>query len=103
MTLALKTLADGQLPNTKTTLYTTPASTQVEIESILVFNTGAGNNTVKLYIKPGGTSRQICGFTLATKESAIISRIPGGAGMLIEGEATNALEVDYIIAGGEYS
>lgn len=99
MGTTLKTLADGQLPNTKTTLYTAPS--QVEVDSIRVVNEGAGDNLIKLYSKPGATSRIIVDLTLHTKESFSYTRLPMNTGELIEGEATNASEVTYVIKGAE--
>lgn len=96
-----KVLAEGQLPNTKTTLYTVPASTQAAIQSASFCNTGAGNNTVIIYLKPGSTSRRVARVVLATNEQLIISEFTLEAGDLIEGEATNAAEVDYVITGAQ--
>jgi hypothetical protein len=55
---ALKQLADGQLANSKGTIYTAD-STDV-VSSIILVNTGAAHNHVNLYLKPtGGTSRRL--------------------------------------------
>ena len=55
---ALKQLADGQLANSKGTIFTAD-STDV-VSSIILVNTGAAHNHVNLYLKPsGGTSRRL--------------------------------------------
>ncbi len=54
----LKQMADGQLPNTKGTLYT--ADSVDVISTIIITNTGAAHNHVNLYIAPAaGTSRRL--------------------------------------------
>lgn len=97
---APKVLADGQLPATKGTLYTVPADTSAYLKSIICCNTGVGNNTIILYLKPGSTSRRITRIILATNEQYFFDEsVALETGDLIEGEATNASEVDYIILG----
>lgn len=55
---ALKQLADGQLADSKGTIFTAD-STDV-VSSIILVNTGAAANAVNLYLKPsGGTSRRL--------------------------------------------
>lgn len=100
-----KRLADGQLPDTKTSLYTAPASTTTRISSIILHNTASSDRTVTLYAKiNGGTSRVILNDTLHAREtlefippSPIIIPAQGA----IEGEASVAVEIDYWISGGE--
>ena len=100
MSLSIKALADGQLANSKGTLYTTPASTQTIVKSITFYNSGAGANVVNLYIKPGATSRQLMKRTIITLDAAQwTTEITLEAGDLIEGDATTANEVDYTISG----
>jgi hypothetical protein len=54
----LTQLADGQLANSKGTLYT--ANSTDVISAIILVNTGAAHNHVNLYLKPsGGTSRRL--------------------------------------------
>lgn len=100
MSLSIKALADGQLANSKGTLYTTPASTQTIVKSITLYNSGAGTNVCKIYSKPGATSRVIFRVSLETLEHAqYVTPITLEAGDLIEGDATSATEVDYTING----
>lgn len=54
----LTLLADGQLANSKGTIYT--ANSTDVISTITLVNTGAAHNHVNLYLKPtGGTSRRL--------------------------------------------
>jgi len=106
MTIAAKQLADGQLPDTESALYTAPASTTTYVKSIICNNTHASNtNIVYLFLQPsGGTSRRIArvsldaGDTLYLDESIVLD-----TGDAIRGYATNASEIDYIISGAEES
>jgi len=105
MTVAGANLADGQLANAETDMYTVPADTRAYVKSIVCSNTGAGDNTVTLYLTPsGGTSRRIVyailasGSTLYYDEPTTLD-----AADKIRGYATNAAEVDYIISGGTES
>jgi hypothetical protein len=97
-----KVLYEGQLPNSKTTLYTVPTSTKTYITSIIAFNTGGGTNTVTMYYKPGSTSRKI--FAASVEAGGRLDYSGGDVledGDLIEGLATNATQVDCIIMGIE--
>jgi hypothetical protein len=96
----VKSLADGQLPNTKTTLYTVPASTEATFKAIFILNEGAGANTANIYLKrSGGSSRKIWSRAMATGDYTTISDFTLATGDIIEGDATNATEVTYIITG----
>lgn len=102
MSVAIKALADGQLANSKGTIYTTPASTQAVVKNIILVNTGASANTVNLYVKPGATSRRIIpkDLSLATGAQFVMSdEITLEAADLIEGDASTAAEVDFVING----
>lgn len=95
--------ADGQLASSKGTLYTVETGTRIAVTFWRVFNTGSGSETVKAYIKPGSTSRQIGQYTVAAKGYADIVE-PGQvfyleAGDLLEGETTTGTTVDYVISG----
>lgn len=106
MAITPGSLADGQLPNAKGTLYTCPALTAAVIRSLVLVNTGAGINAVNLYLKrSGGTSRRIIAkdLDLATGVDLAFdcekSMLMLSAGDVIEGDATTAAEVDYSITG----
>lgn len=100
-----KVLAEGQLPNSKTTLYTVPGSTTAYVKYISCYNNNTTDETAKIYLKPGSTSRQIGIAVLGEdemvrfvdKDEALILE----AGDIIEGETTTASQVDYVILGIE--
>jgi hypothetical protein len=101
-----KEMGDGQLPAVKGTLGTVPASKAWIVKSVTFVNTGAVTRTVNLYAKPSGSSsRRIIPKDLSldagdcyyeTGLSVVLE-----AGGLIEGDASAAAEVDYMIGGGE--
>ncbi len=106
-TVAIKALADGQLANTKSTLYTTPASTQAIVRSITLVNTDTSTRTVNLYLKrDGSNSRRIipkdmsmdAGFMAVYDTTFTLE-----AGDLVEGDASAATVVDFTINGVENS
>jgi len=106
-TATVKSLADGQLPNAKGTLYTCPASTQTMLTVTLVA-TGAVARTVNLYLKRScSKSRRIIpkAMTMDPGDAAYIDHegrpYALAAGDLIEGDASTAAEVDYTIDGVE--
>lgn len=105
MTVSIKALADGQLANTKGTLYTTPASTQTVVDSITLVNTGAGANACNLYVKrDGSNSRRIIpqDLSLAAKAGfTYTGPLTLEAADLVEGDAGSASEVDYVLNGIE--
>jgi len=104
MAITPKQLADGQLANSIGDLYTVPASTTGYVKKIILVNTGAGNNTVNLYVTPsGGTARKIISedTVLATGESLEQTDLVLDTGDKIQGDATNATEVDFTIYGAE--
>lgn len=105
MAISIKSLADGQLPNAKGTLYTCPASTTAILRLVSFVNTGAGARTVNLYLKPsGGTSRRLIpvAMSMAAGNSMEYTNVLTlEAGDIIEGDASVAAEVDYVIEGVE--
>lgn len=91
--------ANGQLPSSKGTLYT--ASATVIINSISLVNSDSVTRTVNLYIKTG-TSRRIIpvALSLATGTAYIDDTVRClNNGDLIEGDASAASVVDYVISG----
>lgn len=102
MAVTLKALASGQLADAKGTIYTTPGSTQAAARVSLV-NTGAGARTCNLYVNAAGTSRRIApvGLSLGVGEKYISDVVTLEAGDLIEGDASVAAEVDFVINGFE--
>lgn len=104
MAITIEPLDDGQLPNAKTALFTATVATI--IKSVVLTNTGAGANLVNLYFKRnGGTSRRIIpkDTSLSTGDTLSwggdVEVVVLDAGGVIEGSATNAAEVDYVISG----
>uniref|UniRef100_A0A6M3JM40 Uncharacterized protein n=1 Tax=viral metagenome TaxID=1070528 RepID=A0A6M3JM40_9ZZZZ len=99
-------IADGQLPATKGTLYVVPENTTLRITSIVLVNTGAGANTCNLYIQRDGTnSRRIMpvdNSIAASGELIIVTPISLETDDLIEGDAATVSEVDYVISGEQY-
>lgn len=100
-----KVLGEGQLPNTKTAIYTVPASTVAYIKRFSLFNDNAADQTVIIYVKPGATSRKWRRYVLAQNESAEVLEAGDSlileAGDQIEAETTTASAVDYVISGVE--
>lgn len=110
MALTPKILADGQLPSTKAAIYTVPALTVASVKFMRLVNTTGGALTVNLYVKKsGGTSRRIAPVNYSLAAGAMLDVLDGvqtlslGAGDAIEGDASAATSVDYVINGGEVS
>ena len=105
MTIAIKSLGDGQLDTSKGTLYTAPASTQAIIMTITLSNTSANIVEANLYFKAsGGTSRRIIpkDLEIPAKGSAVIDDVQTlEAADIIEGDASIGTTVDYTISGVE--
>ncbi len=105
MAITPKVLAEGQLPASKTTLYTVPGATSAYVRFISANNVGGAEEVVQFYVKPGGTSRRLGRYALLANEVARVLEqgevITLEAGDIIEGETTNATSVDYLITGAE--
>jgi hypothetical protein len=102
VTVTLKDLGNGQLAATKGTLYTVPGATNAAAR-VLVVNTDSTARTVNLYTNKTGTSRRICpkDMSLGAGEPWETSVQTLEAGDLIEGEASAATVVDYVVNGFE--
>ena len=106
-----KILGNGQLPNSKGTLYTVPASCAgARVSLVTSYNTNTTAETVNYYVKvSGGTSRQFERASLATLTSLFtIGGLSDNTGTLmlspgdiVEGDTTTASKVDYAIHGEE--
>jgi hypothetical protein len=105
MALIIKNLYEGQLPDSKDTLYTVPADTSAIVVNITLVNTDSSARTVNLYYKKSGsTSRRI--ITKDLSLTAGVSherkgRLTMGTGDEIEGDASVAAVVDVVISGLE--
>lgn len=105
MAILVKVLAEGQLPNTKTTLYTVPGGTKGYIKFLSAVHVSGGTQVVEFFVNISGTSRKISYTTLLTNESVrVIEKdevLVLDAGDFIEGRTTDATSVDYVITGAE--
>ena len=104
---APKVLAEGQLANSKGTLYTVPAGVSfTRVTAFVVYNTGGSTETVQIYVKPGSTSRTVRRLPVDTLTTAEILSFGQEFilenGDLIEGATTTATTVDYVIMGYEH-
>ena len=107
MAFAYKSLADGQLPNAKATLYTSVGQTSVQ-QITLVEPSGA-SRTVNVYVKrSGSSSRRIIppnlpmdssSPTVAASVECLDAPLELSAGDVIEGDASVATAIDYTITG----
>ncbi len=108
MTVNIKSLGDGQLPAAKATIYTTPTAKQTVITSIKLVNTNSSAETINIYFKSsGGSSRRISPKDYSLAAGAMMEVLDKNQTMeaadVLEGDSTNATQVDYIISGGENS
>lgn len=105
MTIAVKVLAQGQLPNVKGTLYTVPAATTAYVKFLSLNNTSGSSENTQILVNTAGTSRRIAYATLATNETARVVEkdevIILETGDLLEGFTTTAAVVDYVVTGAE--
>lgn len=100
-----KILAQGQLSNTKTTLYTVPAATRTFVRFFRCANVGVNAETILVFYKKS-TSRRLGRAVLSVDEAVDFVEqdvLVLDAGDVLEGQTTNATSVDYIISGAEES
>lgn len=105
MALAAKNLANGQLSNTATTLYTVPAGKTTIVKSILLHNTDTTDQEIILYLLTT-TGRVVFRKVLEPATTTIFE--PDTAYVIedshtIEAQSTSASVVDYWISGAEES
>ena len=107
MSVAIKSLADGQLGTAEATLYTAPAATQTIIKRITLVNTDSSARTVNLYFKAsGGTSRSIIPVDTSLAIGALLvmdDEVTLEAADVIRGKGAVASQIDYVISGVENS
>lgn len=102
MAITPKVLAEGQVANTKTTIYTVPALTSAYVKYASFFNTSPTPQTVVLYINASGTSRVLRRAVLAQNEQMIVDQpVTLETGDTLEAETTTASVVDYVVTGAE--
>lgn len=88
----------GQLAAAKGTLHTAKAGAHSYVEQMHLYNGGAGDNTVKLYVtRDGGSSRCVLQVVMETLDRLVGDEVFTflNPGELLEGEATTASEVNY--------
>jgi hypothetical protein len=105
MAFSGKILAQGQLSNSKTTLYTVPGGTKAYIRFFRCSNVGVNVETILVFYKKS-TSRRIGRAVLAVDEAVDFTEqdvLVLDAGDLLEGQTTTAASVDYVISGAEES
>jgi len=96
-------IAEGQLSNSKATLYTVPTGKRLKIKYFSLSDSSGSGDTPQIYLKPGSTSRQIYGAALSANAS--VQLVPDGGeidleeGDLIEGGSTTGSRIDYVITG----
>ena len=105
MAITAKQLADGQLPIATGDLYTSPALTTAYIKSIILVNTDIVARTINLYLlSVAGTARRIAPVNVNLAAGAMYQEdipIVLDAGDKIQGDASVAAVVDYIICGAQ--
>jgi len=102
MSIQAKSLADGQLPSSKGTLYTC-GTTSAFIRVIRTTST-IDSQTVVIYVKRNGSVSRALGqafLNTAETEEWLDNALELSNGDVIEGYATNAAAVDYTITGAE--
>jgi hypothetical protein len=107
MAIVGSSLADGQLPNAKGTLYTVPTSKAAHAPHLILVNTDSSARTINLYVKrAGSSSRHVEQVDLSIAAGARHMVDFGAKGLTlseddeIEGDASAAAVVDYLICGG---
>ena len=107
MTVAIKSLADGQLAATKGTIYTAPTAKQAIVKRITLVNTDSSARAVNLYFKAsGGTSRRIIPKDLEIEANGLAvmdDEQTLEAADIIEGDANAGSTVDFTLNGVENS
>ena len=101
-TVTAASLADGQVANSKGTIYTAAGS--VIVRSWTLYNSNAISQTANVYVKrSGSTSRQLYRFTLAQYASATVlasgELLTLSTGDVLEADTTTASAVDFYIGG----
>jgi hypothetical protein len=102
MALLHERLAQGQLPTTTSAIYTTPVGKTAYLKSIYFHNTGASEQTIKIYINGSGNANRIFEGIVASKatfEWDIIYSFILSTGQTLQAETTTANTVNYFLHG----
>jgi len=97
-------LANGQLPASKTAIYTVGAGTHTNINLFSIFQSGANApQTVQVWITPSGGSDIPIGQWILSgvgySAYPFASTVNLNAGDAIKASTTDTLNVDYVISG----
>lgn len=100
-----QSIADGQLPNSQSAIYTVPANYRAIINYIHVHNTGSSPESVTLWLtRSGSTARVLIKEPALEMDTTLFPLDPSeelslSAGDAIEAQTTTAATVDYFITG----
>ena len=103
MSVIIKSLGSGQLATSQGALYTATSTTAI-VMTVRLVNIHTAAVTVNLYFKQSGNSRQITpkDFTLAPGARLVVDEeLTLGVGDSLEGKASSATKVDYVVSGVE--
>jgi len=104
MTLTATAIADGQVPDTKTTLYTSPSGITTLIKGMTFVNTSSTPQSLTLFANRSGTSRQYVSVTLEEGDMLVADgALTLEASDELEAQTTTAAVVDYLISGVQIS
>lgn len=100
-TFTATSLANGQIATTQAAIFT--ATDLTYVKKVILFNSNAATQTVRLWINPTGTARRWRQFVLAQNESAEVTEHGEAlileSGDTIEADTTTAAAVDYVLCG----
>lgn len=105
MTLTIKLLAHGSLPDVTGNLYVVPAATKAIIKTLKIVNVDVATRIVNLYVKPSGqTARRIIPVDMelgAGYMGVEAEELTLGVGDAIQGDCSVTGVIDYTIYGVE--
>ena len=97
MSTSYRTLSDGQLAATSTTILTAPGGGSVV--GVSLNNVAYSQQIVLLHVtRPGGTARRIMRIVLEKNESHYVVGLPLSPSDTLSGESTSAEAIDYVVA-----
>lgn len=105
MAVAAQIIAEGQVPDSKGTLFTCPTGATAYVKFMPIVNTNAAQQTVVIYVKKSGETSRIIARAVLDQWERFTPWEAGEVVMLtsgdeIEGVTTTAAAVDYVIFGG---
>lgn|SRR5512138_490835 len=104
MTFVLSALGDGQVADSKGTIYTTPALTTAVLKSAVFHNGNSSAETLILYAHDGTASRILAQAVLQPDETFVYDEpLVLETGDLLEAVTTTASIVDYWLSGETYT